>query len=569
MRRCRIIAVAGCFLWLTDPAFALGASGVSVWFVDSLTKVFPTDAARTHRLPVREFLGARNQHVSIQLAIRSVAPLASVTAEVTPLEGTKGERLADINVYHVGYVVVGSHTPDTPPEELVGEAPGWYPDPLLDFPLHLERRRTHSLWAIIHIPPDAAPGNYRGAIEVRAAARRLARAAFRLKVVAATVPTTRSLKVTNWFSLDDKASRQFYGVPAFSPQWWTLVENVARVMADHRQNVALTPLMELIQPRLEAVPPRGINYDFSNFDRWVETFQKAGAIGYIEGSHLLSRAGSYDAALQVPTLQVAEGEVRSLALPPDDPHVEPFLTGFLGALNSHLKQRGWQGIYFQHILDEAHGGEPLYYGKFAELVRREMPGIPTLDAVDAEKVPDILQRTCDIWVPQLGRFDNQTELVGRRIQSGHEVWFYTCLFPRRRYLNRLMDYPLLKVRLLHWLNFRYNLTGFLHWGGNYWTPEPMKDTQPVIDNNTELLPAGDAFILYPDRAHLSVRSSIRLEAMREGIEDYELLRALQSKNPAQSERVARSAISSFTEYVRDPAEFRRIERSLLQAAGQD
>jgi hypothetical protein len=535
-----------------------------MWFVDSLTKVFPTDAPGTHRLPIPEFLGARNQHLSIQLAIRSAAPLANVGAEIRPLEGAKGERIADINVYHAGYVVVGSHTSDTPPEELVGEAPGWYPDPLLGLPFDLERRKTHSLWTVIHVPQDAIPGIYRGAIEVRGGVppHEIARAAFRVKVVAASVPTTRTLKITNWFGFDDKASRQFYGVPILSPQWWTLVENAARVMADHRQNVVLTPLIELIRPHLEAGQLR---YDFSNFDHWVEAFQKAGAIGYIEGSHLLDRAGSYEAALQVPTFQAVEGVIRTLALPPDDPRVEPFLTGFLAAINSHLKQRGWQGIYFQHILDEAHGTEPPYYGKFAELVRREMPGVPTLDAVDAEQMPDILQKNCDIWVPQLGRFDNQMELVKRRIEDGHDVWFYTCLFPRQKYLNRLMDYPLLKVRLLHWLNFRYNLTGFLHWGGNYWTPEPMKDTQPVIDNNTELLPAGDAFIYYPDRANLSMRSSIRLEAMREGIEDYELLRALQSTHPAESERIVRSAISSLTEYVRDPAEFRRIEQSLLQA----
>ncbi len=40
-------------------------------------------------------------------------------------------------------------------------------------------------------------------------------------------------------------------------------------------------------------------------------------------------------------------------------------------------------------------------------------------------------------------------------------------WPAGRHLNRFIDYPLLKVRLLHWFNFRHNLTGFLHWGGNF------------------------------------------------------------------------------------------------------
>jgi len=135
-------------------------------------------------------------------------------------------------------------------------------------------------------------------------------------------------------------------------------------------------------------------------------------------------------------------------------------------------------------------------------------------------------------------------------------------------MNRLIDFPLIKTRLLHWLNFQQNLTGFLHWGGNYWTPQPVKNTQPVINMNETYLPPGDAFIVYPDREHLSLFSSIRLEVMREGIEDCELLRSLEKRNPEEAHRIVNQAISSFTEYVRDVATFRKIERSLLEAASK-
>jgi hypothetical protein len=367
-----------------------------------------------------------------------------------------------------------------------------------------------------------------------------------------------SLKVTNWFSLDDKTSRQFYGVAAFSPQWWTLVSNVACVLAAHRQNVILTPLLTLIQPRVEG---GNLQYDFKNFDRWVETFRQAGAIGYIEGSHLLDRAGSYDAPLLVPTFQIVDGKPQKVSLPPDDPRVETSLSAFLAALGKHLKEKAWDTLYLQHVLDEAHGNEIPYYGRFAALVHHQMPGIPTPDAIDAAHMPEVLQSNCDVWVPQLGRFDDQMALLDQRLESGRAVWFYTCLYPQKRYLNRLMDFPLIKVRLLQWLDFRYGFTGFLHWGGNYWTPKPLLDTQPVIDDNTELLPPGDAFILYPDREHLTVRSSIRFEAMRAGIEDYEMLRVLKARDPAAAEQISASAVSSFTEYVRDAAAVLAIEET--------
>ncbi len=562
MSRLRMLSVL-CFLAVaTFPAWAADPAPIRAWFVDSLIKVFPGDLPGKHGLASAEFNAARNQHISIQLAIRPAKSLSDFSAEVEPLKSTNGDKIAGGVVRPVGYVVVGSHTKDTPADELVGETPGWYPDPLLEFPIQLEQNRTRSLWVTLSIPAEAAPGFYRGTIVMRFGKQVLERAGFRVRVYSARVPDQSSLKITNWFNLSDKASRQFYDLPQFSEEWWKLVGNIGSVMADHRQNVVITPLLDLIQARAE---DDRLVFDFTNFDRWVETFRKAGVIGYIEGGHLLDRAGSYDAPLTVHTLQIENGKVTPLTLPPDDPRVVTFLSSFLPALSTHLDQQGWKSIYLQHILDEAHGAEPPYYARVAELVHRNLPGVRTMDAVDADNMPQELQNNCDVWVPQLGRFDNQMELISSRILGGHEVWFYTCLFPNKRYLNRLIDYPLLKVRLLHWLNYRYGFTGFLHWGWNYWTPEPINDTQPVIDANTELLPPGDAFIVYPDRANKSVFSSIRLEAMREGIEDYELLQVLKQKNGAEADRLSKAAVSSFTEYLRKPAEFRQIEKQLLEA----
>ena len=549
-----------CLLWAGSAAAAPRA-GVEVWFVDSLHKVFPADAPGTHRLASPELIAARNGHASLQLAIRSSAALSGVAAEVS-LKDHSGKALAGATVRPVGYVVVGTHTKDTPADELLGEAPGWFPDPLIDFPMAIEANRTHAVWISVAAPADAAPGEYRGDVLVRAGSQELARASFRLRVMSATVPEARTLKVTNWFNLDGKASKQFFEVELFSPAWWTLVENIARVMAEHRQTVVITPLMMLVVPRVEGGELR---YDFSNFDRWVETFRKAGVIGYIEGGHLLGRSGeSYEGNTQAETFQIVDGEARSVAVPAGDPRAERFLAGFLSALNAHLEEKKWKSIYYQHILDEAHGPEPPIYAQYAAYVRRYMPGVLTMDAVDAEHMPAELQQNCDVWVPQLGRFDDQVEMLKARMKKGNEVWFYTCLVPNQRYLNRLIDYPLVKTRLLHWLNFRYGFTGFLHWGWNYWGPEPFVDTQPVINANTLLLPPGDAFIVYPDQANKSVFTSIRLEAMREGIEDYELLRALKAKNPEKAEQLAKAVIRDFTDYVCDPAEFRKHERQLLE-----
>jgi hypothetical protein len=560
------VAVLICLVW--SVACGGPPEGVDYWFVDSLIKVFPSDNLRAASAGAKtaELWGARNQHVSLQVALRSAKLLTSVTGECEPLKGPSGATIQNIQLNPVGYVVVATHSEDTPAEELVGEAPGWYPDVLLDFPMELKANWTSSIWLTIPIPTDSPPGLYQGVLTVRSGQQELAQAPVRLNVVATQIPQDRTLKVTNWFTLADRHCRQFFDAPQFSPEWWTLIENVARVMGDHRQNVIITPIQDLTRAYIDG---GRIRYDFSNFDRWVDTFRSKGGFKFIEGDHLLGRqGGSYDEPLQVSTFQLVKGKVQRLPLPVDDPLVEPALVGFLSALNKHLEEKNWKSIYLQHVLDEPHGTEPPYYARFAGVVRRCLPGIPTIDAIDAEDVATEVTQNSDIWVPQLGRFDSKVEMLQQRIQSGHEVWFYTCLFPRAHYMSRLIDFPLIKTRLLHWLNFQQNLTGFLHWGGNYWTPKPMMNTQPVINLNQEYLPPGDAFIVYPDKARRSLYSSIRLEAMREGIEDYELLKVLAQRNPQEAQHIVKQAITTFTDYVRDVPTFRKIQRGLLEEASK-
>lgn len=54
--------------------------------------------------------------------------------------------------------------------------------------------------------------------------------------------------------------------------------------------------------------------------------------------------------------------------------------------------------------------------------------------------------------------------------------------------------------------------------------------------------------------------------MREGIEDYELLRALSVHNPGLAAELARRVMPSFTDYVREVDAFRAIQQELLSAA---
>jgi hypothetical protein len=524
-----------------------------MWPVDSLIKVFPHDppGALVRAAPS---LIPRNGHTSVQFAIQSDATIKDLTARVSCGGGL------ECQVRHVGYVPVSSNPRGTPSNELLRPAPAFFPDPLFEsFPYLLPEGRTDPIWVTVYAPPSAKADIYAGEVVIESAGRRIAAREFQIRVVDATVPERQTLRVTNWFNTSPEHFAQYYTISGEDDRYWQLLGNIGRVMAAHKQNVILTPVMELTSPRIESGK---LAYDFARLDRWVKTFDDAG-IPIIEGGHLLGRVSGYQTPLRVPAYVIKDGKIAVEKLEPEDPRAEQYLHSFLSAWYAHLKEHGWTNRYVQHIHDEPHGDERPYYNRYARLIRSEMPGIPTVDAVSLDQDLGFFAGVADIWVPVLGSFDNLTDKIRTHVDQGGQAWFYTCIFPQGRYLNRFTDLPLLKTRLLHWFNFRYGFDGFLHWGGNYWSRDPFDNVQPVINDGTTLLPAGDNAIVYPWPEKYTVLSSIRLEAMREGIEDYELLVALSKRDPAKARELAAEAIPHFTDYVRDVATFRRLQAKLL------
>jgi hypothetical protein len=67
----------------------------------------------------------------------------------------------------------------------------------------------------------------------------------------------------------------------------------------------------------------------------------------------------------------------------------------------------------------------------------------------------------------------------------------------------------------------------------------------------------------PDPEHEGVFVSLRLEVMREGIEDYELLTESARHAPKRTEAPARTVMPAFTDYIHDMTQFRKFQRELL------
>jgi hypothetical protein len=160
-------------------------------------------------------------------------------------------------------------------------------------------------------------------------------------------------------------------------------------------------------------------------------------------------------------------------------------------------------------------------------------------------------------VPILDHYHGDYAFYQERQAVGDEIWFYTCTGPQGNYANRFMEQPLVQTRLLHWINYRYGSTGYLHWGFNWWHLN-AKDNSAAVNN----WPAGDAWIVYP--AEGKAYSSIRLAAMRDGIADYELLKLLEQKYPDKAKELAQSVIRNFDSYNSNISDFRQTRLKMLK-----
>lgn len=118
----------------------------------------------------------------------------------------------------------------------------------------------------------------------------------------------------------------------------------------------------------------------------------------------------------------------------------------------------------------------------------------------------------------------RAELEARRESTdrtgGEGTWWYTCEQPRKPFVNFHMDDDTLNTRTIWWMMFDYDVEGMLYWTINWYNSDNLWTT-PVNYLNA----VGDGMLCYPGAKYgiLGPISTLRLENLREGEEDYECL----------------------------------------------
>jgi len=496
-----------------------------LWPSNALTKVMRSDLPQASARDLLQITAARAEVVSSQAVFRPHKNITAASVSISNLRHEKVDTEIDasaVKLQWVRYIDINRNTAGIPDDELVARAPASIPDPFWEgSTIPVKANQAQPIWIEIHVPENAKPGDYTGKLTVTAEAQS-SEMPLKLHVWNFEVPGQRHLSVINWWNFPGLG---FKNVKTYSEKYWDLLGQFCAFLVGHRQTDVQTSL-NLIQEKGD--DKQGYSYDTGRLERYAEVAFKAG----IRQIHLHS-VGRRTQSLTNPASRIIPNE-----------------SGFrrLAEWQKVIQRRNWQNRFLVSISDEPFIHHEESYAAMVDRVHKTAPSVRCIEAVEAEYLGKL-----DIYVPKLSHLN----LWYPRFEQVH-----TCCHPVGRYPNRFLDQSLLKVRVLHWLNYLYDMDGYLHWGLNHFAGDNPY-TQQAISKG---LPLGDRAIVYPGEKGLL--GSLRFSAMRDGLQDFEYLWVLENElskikkkvgqeafwlDPRQrSLELCRRVIWSFYEYTRDP-----------------
>jgi hypothetical protein len=503
MKTIRLFALA---VVVSVAGWQVAARGeVSAWFAPSAAKVL-RDAKPNADAGRWDLAAAQNEVEACQLVLLSDQPVADVKVTVSDLRLADGSAALAAKLYKVEYV-----------PNIVGETA--YPDPLPPLgPLNLQPNQAQPVWISIRVPKDAKPGDYAGMVRVDANGK-TAEYPLQLHVWGFALPDTPSSATA--FGIIRQFIAEQQGEQAASPKGWWLYQQYYEMLLDHRISAYEIPA-DLMSPE---------------------------AAKYLNDPRMT--------AYQIP-------------YPTDD--------AALKALVARLKEGGWYSKGYFYPIDEPVKKDA--YEQLAQIsdrLHQLAPGyrwvVPFYRGPEwDEKLTafDLMTNRVNLWCPNSQHFDGSPATrpaLDQRRRLGEPIWWYVCCGPGEPYNNFFIEMPAMSHRMLFWQQKRENVEGLLYWSATYWAPnmtkDPWTDMATVKDINPKL--RGDGSLFYPGKP-VGIEgpvSSLRLEVIRDGLEDFDYLTLADAKlgKEATLPYVTKLAPDLKT-YEHDPLALEKVRREL-------
>lgn len=545
---------------------------IDIWTTPPAERVFQDDAVPEETGDAVKVYCAKNEYEPFVVAVK---PDDTQSLSIGISDFGSGIRA---EIFRVEYVTISQVS------DALGRT-GPYPDPLWP----LENPETVScaggvntaFWFSLYVPETAPAGDYTANVTIGTI-----QVPVHLHVFNFTV--SEELHVKSQMNLSFNAFLDHYSVPGTQTEYWMYVNMIRQFMKDHR----LTPKSPLWPGGLTNKGSPFIKYNCTTGDFTDED----GIWGFeipaqncLEGNAMRSNVGfpsfmaitfanNDPSSAQRPssfcgqTLTSADAYTQAN---PDTPYNDAWFT-YMGHIEDYLQSLGYLEKAYYYLANEPQDQADYdAVAWFSQEIKKEAPNLKLM--VSEEPRPEIYSHPThtgakiDIWLPVLHSYDPDVSHA-REKNFQEETWIYFLYGTRPPYFNPVtLDHPGIEARLTGWFLWKYRVKGIAYYSMNTWSKNPWTD--PMTSGHN-----GDLFMIYPPAKNNSPVSygsnnhrlvpSIRLELLREGLEDYEYLYLLSGgagpvvdvENTADP--LADKIITGLTSYTRD-GEFMANLRRLM------
>ncbi len=509
-----------------------------VAWTSSLDKVRrePRHLGTVSSSPIRLSM-ARNEYESAQVLLIGGKRPAQIEITVGDLLHENGKASFPVDVVEIRRVdYVQTVKPDYPVEYV-----GAWPDalPLVTEPVDLPAAVVQPIWITVGAPDSLIPGTYTGPITIRDVDGRTEELTLEITVWDFSLPRRSSFKTAFDFyrSRLERAYRE--AVPGGAA--WD-------IRFDELQHLYMLDMLKhRVWPMLNADP-------FS--ERFRSTMSLYRSLG--QGAFSVGAFGG-------------NAGPNGNAWPEDAAAFNQAMVWYREAVEA-LRQYGVLFEAYIYAFDEPKRGDPRV-PQVLQALKQASKDLRTLVVLQepADPVMDApWLSAADILCFRINAFDPTLADAWRA--AGKEVWMYVSS-PVENYPSLVIDKPALDHRLLPWLSWKAGASGLLYWCVNFWEGDPLVNPASFAKDQN-----GNGFLYYPGFA--GPIPSIRLEVLRDGIEDYEylallrtLLQAAETKGGLSDDVRQRAAallavdpslVRSLKEYTHDANKLLEARRAMAE-----
>jgi hypothetical protein len=551
----RVESTADVSIAATPPTPDPVNANYSVWTKSSMEKIYKTDAAQT--LTSIALKAAKHEHEAFQIALRGKSTAtSSITLTPGNLTGSAGTIAAsNVQLFQTSFVPLQDFGVD-------------YPDGLPPYKgaFNLAANATQPIWVDIYVPKTTAAGDYSGVITISDASGAKTNVPYTLHVYDFTLPDEWKCATSFGFR-DDEMIKQHgltYGTAAYQSMYKAYYEfQLTRGISPYNLPYGVAVMSDegtkyLSDPRMSS-----FILPYSTDANWMKSAAaKYAQLGILGKAYFYVYDEPY-------TVDVFE-QVKQTAtyIHNCDPRLQTMIT--FSDLPRQTNQPSWASGKSYAVGEIAgHAAQAYYYGNYLFKCKVAHTSSSTTEPAKGANWQqywsrvthfDYLKDYIDVWCIGSGVVGLIENEINERRAAGDMVWTYNWYGVAR---NGGIT-PTIEPRLQSWLGYRYNAPGMLWWCANFWSGCPNPWTN--LKNTPSAYCEG---VLYYPGAQVGVSSgvsSIRMEMVRDSLEDYQYLWLLEQKQGrAAVMNYVSQLVTSYTSYTQDASKVASVRDQIANA----